>query len=716
MNIRSRITLGLVPIVALASTPLRSEQPVPATPTLQTLIAPWKGPFGGVPPWDQVKSADFLPGFEAGMADQRKAIAAIVANPEAPSFENTIAAMERSSRMLDRVGILAGVHFATLKVGDLPKIEEVLSPKLAAYSDEITQNAGLFKRIQTVYENRDKAGLTSEQKRLTWLYYTNFVRSGARLTGDQKARIQVINQELATICTRFAQNVMDDEGKLFTVIENQADLAGLSADYVAGAARAAEARGLKGKWVIANTRSAMEPFLEYCESRPLREKVWRTYVNRGDNNDARDNKENIKKILKLRFERAQILGYKTYAHWSVEQSMAATPEAAVALMEAVWKPAVAQVRSDVKEMQAIADKEGAKYKLAAWDYRFYAEKLRKAKYDLDLKEVQPYMQLDKLREGMFWAAGKCYGLTFTPVTGLPVQHPDVKVWEVKDAKGAHVALWYFDPFARVGKNSGAWMNEYRTQNRLDGAVTPIVSNNSNFTKGAPGEPVLISFDDAQTMFHEFGHAIHGMSSNVTYTSLAGTNTARDFVEFPSQFNEHFFLTPEVLNTFAVHYKTGKPIPADMVARIKAASRFNEGFATMEYLASAVIDMKYHLAGGADIDPAKFEQEELTRLGMPEEIVMRHRPTQFNHIFSGDGYAAGYYAYLWSDALTADAVEAFMEAKGPYDPEVAARFKAKILSVGNTVDPAESFKAFRGRDVNTDALMRKRGFLPEKGSK
>jgi len=683
---------------------------VPPSATLQAMLSPWKGPYGGVPPWDQVKPADFVAAFGAGMEDERGRIRAIVANPEAPTFENTIQAMERATAVLDRVGILAEVHFSTLKVGDLPRIEEEMSPKLAAFSDEVTQDAGLFRRIEAVYEARDEAGLTPEQKRLAWVYYTSFVRAGARLTGPQKERIKVINGELATLCTRFAQNVLEDESQLFTVIDREADLAGLSPDFRASAARAAKAHGLEGKWVVANTRSAVEPFLEYAASRPLREKVWRTFTNRGDNGDARDNKANITKILQLRFERARLLGFTTYAHWSVAQSMAGTPERAVALMEAVWKPAVAQVRSDVKEMQAIIDGDQGGFKLAAWDYRFYAERLRKAKHDLDLQEARPYMQLDKLREGMFWAAGRCYGLTFTPVAGLPVQHPDVKVWEVKDAKGAHVALWYFDPFARTGKLSGAWMNAYRAQRRMDGDVAPIVSNNSNFTEGAPGEPVLISFDDARTLFHEFGHALHGMLSQVTYPSLAGTSVARDFVEFPSQLNEHFLLTPEVLDTFALHHETGQPMPEDLVRRIKKAATFNEGFATMEYLSSAVLDMKFHLAGGQVIDPDRFEKEELGRLGMPGELVMRHRPTQFNHIFSGDGYAAGYYAYLWADALTADAWEAFQEGEGPWDRAVADRLRTTVLAVGNTVDPADAFRAFRGRDVDTDALMRKRGFL------
>ena len=710
MNLSTRSVCGLLPILALAASPLWSEQPVKSSPTLEALVSPWKGPFGGVPPWDQIKPSDFVAGFDIAVGDARKNLKAISDDPSPPTFQNTIEPMEWATRMLGRVQILEDVHFGTLKVGDVPKIEAELSPKVAAFYDEITQNAALFKRIESVYESREKAKLTPVQKRLAWDYYTNFVRAGAKLNPTQKTQIKAINQALATLYTKFSQNVVLEESEISTVFEKESDLVGLTSDFKAALARAAEAKGLKGQWLVANTRSTMEPFLKYAESRPAREKVWRAYVSRGDNGGERDNKILITKILKLRHERAQILGYKTHAHWAIEKSMAGTPEKAMALMEAVWKPAAAQVKADVAEMQAIVHKEGGNFKLSAWDYRYYAEKLRKAKYDLDLNEAMPYMQLDKLREGMFWAAGRCYGLSFVSVAGLPVQHPDVRVWEVKDVRGNHVALWYFDPFARAGKSSGAWMSEYRSQRHLDGDVTPIVSNNSNFTKGAPGEPVLISFEDARTLFHEFGHAIHGMLSNVMYPSMAGTNVARDFVEFPSQINEHFLMTQEVLNQFALHYKTGKPIPAELVSRIQNAAKFNIGFVTMEYLASAVIDMKFHLAGGIDIDPARFEQEELARLGMPEEIVMRHRPTQFNHIFSGDGYSAGYYAYLWSDALTADAWEAFREGRGPWDDAVAERFKATVLSVGNTWDPADSFRAFRGRDVNTDALMRKRGFM------
>jgi peptidyl-dipeptidase Dcp len=677
------------------------------------MLAPWQGPFGGVPPWSKVKPAEFPAAFNVAMQAQRDAIRRITGDPEPATFANTIQAMEASSAALDRVNVLFGVHTGTLNLGVIPKVEQEMAPKLAAFSDEIIQNGALFKRIEAVHLQAAKAGLSPEQRRLTWLYYTNFVRSGAKLEAGQKAALSALNQRLATLATQFNQNLLAEETEPFTLIDTEAGLAGLSPDLKGAAARAAETRGLKGQWVIANTRSAVDPFLTYAEDRGLREKVWRTFVSRGDNGGATDNKAIAVEMLKLRFERAQLLGYATHAHWAVEQSMAGTPERAVALMEAVWKPCVAQVRADVAAMQVLADGSGTKLKIEPWDYRFYAEKVRKAKYDLDLNEVTPYLQLDKLREAMFWAAGQLYGLRFTRLTTIEVQHPDVTVYEVKNAKGAHVGLWYFDPFAREGKRSGAWMDEYRTQNRMDGEVTPIVSNNANFVKGAPGQPVLISLDDARTLFHEFGHALHGLLSHSTYPRVSGTNTARDFVEFPSQLNEHWLMTPEVLDRFARHYQTGKPLPKDLADRIQKAENFNKGFHTMEYLASAVIDMKLHLAGGRPIDPTAFEREELARLGMPPEIVMRHRIPQFGHIFSGavGGYDAGYYAYLWSDALTADAWEAFLEAKGPWDKAVAERLRKEVLAVGNTKDPGEAFRAFRGRDVDTGALMRKRGFPP-----
>lgn len=679
------------------------------------MLAPWQGPYGGVPAWSKVQPAAFTAAFDMAMQAQREAIQRIIANPQPATFANTILALETSGPALDRVGILFGVHVATLNVGVISKIETEMAPKLAAFSDELFQNGPLFKRIEAVHHNAGQEKLSPEQRRLARLYYLNFVRAGAKLDAPQKAKLGELNQRLASLATRFSQNLLADETEPFTLIDAEAGLAGLSEDLKAAAARAAEQRGLKGKWVINNTRSAADPFLSYADNRELREKVWRTYVSRGDNGGPTDNKAIASEMLKLRFDRAQLLGYATHAHWAVEQAMSRTPDRAVALMEAVWKPSVAQVKADVAAMQGLADQAnqgGATFKIAPWDYRYYAEKVRKAKFDLNLDEVMPYLQLDKLREGMFWSARELFGLHFTPISHVEVQHPDVTVYEVKNAKGVHVGLWYFDPFAREGKRSGAWMNEYRTQHRMGQSVTPIVSNNSNFVKGSPGQPVLISWDDARTLFHEFGHALHGLLSNSTYKSLSGTATAGDFVEFPSQINEHWFATPELLNRFARHYQTGQPIPQALLDKIKKAGTFNIGFQTMEYLASALIDMKLHMAGGKPIDVAAFEKAELDKLGMPSEIVMRHRIPQFGHIFSGavGGYDAGYYAYLWSDALTADAWEAFMEGKGPWDKTVAERFRKEVLSVGNTNDPAEVFRAFRGRDVNTDALMRKRGFL------
>ncbi|MET0661365.1 MAG: M3 family metallopeptidase [Steroidobacteraceae bacterium] len=670
--------------------------------------APWTGPFGGVPAFDRIKPSDLKPALEAGMQEQLAAIDRITAEHEPPSFANTLAALERSSRTLDRAATIYGVYNSTLNDAQVQAIEREMEPRLAAFSDRITQNTALFKRIEAVYEAR--AGLTAEQQRLAWLYYTNFVRAGARLDDKSKQRLSAINQRLATLFTQFSQNVLADEEDRFLILEREEDLAGLPAAERAGAQADAEQRGLKGKWIISNTRSSVEPFLTYSTRRDLREKVWLTFVNRGDNGDAHDNNRIIAEILQLRAERAQLLGYATHAHWRLENSMAKTPDNAMQLMQAVWPPAVARVHEEVADMQALAKTEGFTQAIAPWDYRFYAEKVRKAKYALDTNELKPYLQLEQLREGMFHVAGELFGFRFTPVGSDQVKtyHPDVRVWQVVDASGKYIGLWYFDPYARPGKRSGAWMNAYRSQERMDGEVATIVSNNANFVKPTPGRPVLVSWDDATTLFHEFGHALHGLSSNVTYPSLSGTAVARDYVEFPSQLLEHWLLTPEVLNHFARHYETQQPIPAALVQKIERARTFNQGFATVEYLSSALLDLKLHLAGTRPIDPDAFERDTLKELGMPQEIVMRHRTPQFSHVFSGDGYSAGYYSYLWADTITADAWEAFTEAKGPYDKEVAAHLK-HVLSLGNTIDPATAYRTFRGRDPRIDALMRKRGF-------
>jgi peptidyl-dipeptidase Dcp len=620
--------------------------------------------------------------------------------------------MERAGHTLDRVTTVYGVFGSTMNGPEFQVVQREMAPKLAAFSDQITQNEALFKRIEAVYNSPEKAKLTPEQQRLVWYDYTNFVRAGAKLDPEAKTRLSQINQQLAGLFTNFSQNVLAEEDGQFIALKTEEELAGLPQSLRDAAAAAATAKRQPGSWVIMNTRSAVDPFLTYSDRRDLREKAWRMFINRGDNGDEHDNNAIITEILQLRAERAKLLGFKTHAHWRLENAMAKTPENAMDLMMQVWKPAVARVHEEVADMQALADKEGAKIKIAPWDYRYYAEKVRKAKYDLDQNEVKEYLQLEKLREGIFWVAGELFNFKFTPAPSVPVVHPDVRVWEVTDkTSGKHIGLWYFDPYARAGKRSGAWMNAYRSQERVDGEVTTIVSNNANFIKGKPGEPLLISWDDAQTMFHEFGHALHGLNSNVTYPTLSGTAVPRDYVEFPSQLMEHWLSTPEVLQRFALHYKTGKPIPQALVDRIKRAATFNEGFITVEYLAAALVDMKLHLAGDRKIDPDAFEKQTLAELKMPDEIVMRHRTPQFLHVFSSDGYSAGYYSYLWSDVLTADAYGAFVEGGGPYDRKVAERLRKNIFSVGNTIDPAEAYRNFRGRDPRTEALMIKRGFAP-----
>jgi peptidyl-dipeptidase Dcp len=679
--------------------------------TQNPLLSKWEGNYGGVPPFDRVQVSLFKPALETAMAEQLAEIDRIAANSSPGTFQNTIEAMERAGRTLNRVQTVYGVWGATMNGPEFQVVQREMAPKLAAFSDKITQNDALFKRIETVYNAPEKKQLTPEQQRLSWLYYTNFVRAGARLNAESKSRLSQINQQLAGLYTRFSQNVLAEETDQFIELK-EADLAGLPQSVRDAAAAAAGTKKLPGSWVIMNTRSSIDPFLTYSSRRDLREKAWRMFVNRGDNGDAHDNNAIITEILQLRAERAKLLGYPTHAHWRLENAMAKTPERAMELMEAVWKPAVARVHEEVADMQALADKEGAKIKIEPWDYRYYAEKVRAARFDLDQNEVSKYLQLDKLREGIFWVAGELFNFKFTPVTNIPVYHPDVRVWEVTDkTTNRHIGLWFFDPYARAGKRSGAWMNAYRSQEKLNGTITTIVSNNANFVKGKPGEPLLISWDDAVTMFHEFGHALHGLNSDVTYPSLSGTAVARDYVEFPSQLMEHWLYTPEVLQRFALHYQTGKAIPDALVERIKKAATFNQGFATTEYLSSALIDMKLHLAGDKKIDPDAFERETLAELGMPKELVMRHRTPQFGHVFSSDAYSAGYYSYLWSDVLTADAFGAFVEGGGPYDRKVAERLRQYVFSVGNTVDPADAYRAFRGRDPRVDALMKKRGFAP-----
>ncbi|WP_234997322.1 M3 family metallopeptidase [Hymenobacter roseosalivarius] len=705
------------PTSSFAQTTAPTFSATATRPENNAVLAPWAGSYGGVPAFDKIEVAQFKPALEAAMAENLKEIQAIASNSQASTFENTIAALERAGKTLDQVRTVYGVWTGTMSSPEVQLVEREMAPKMAAFSDQITQNEPLFRRIEAVYNSPDKKKLTPEQQRLAFVYYNNFVRAGAKLDAKAKMRLSAINQELAGLFTRFSQNVLADETDSVLVLKAPADLGGLPTSLREDAANAATARKLSAAGVITNTRSSIDPFLTYSDQRKLREKAWRMFVNRGDNGGAHDNNALITQILQLRAERAKLLGYATHAHLRLDNTMAKTPEKAMALMEEVWTPAVARVKEEVADMQALAKKEGATFKIEPWDYRYYAEKVRKERYDLDQNEVKQYLQLDKMREGMFWVAGELFNFTFSPVTNVPVYHPDVKVWEVKDkTSGKPVGLWYFDPYARTGKRSGAWMNAYRKQERIDGKpVTTIVSNNSNFVKGKDSVPTLISWTDATTLFHEFGHALHGLSSNVTYPTLSGTSVVRDYVEFPSQVLENWLSTPQVLQRFAVHYQTGKPIPQALVDRIEKAATFNQGFETTEFLASALIDMKLHLAGDQKIDPDKFERETLAQLGMPSEIVMRHRTPQFSHVFSSDGYSAGYYSYLWSVVIAADAYGAFTEAGGPYDKAVGKRLTQQIFSVGNTVDPAEAYRSFRGRDPKTEALMRERGF-PVKDAK
>ncbi len=709
MRLSALVVLALLASCAPKSTPVpAAEQESEMTETAEPkLLEEWSGPYGGVPPLDQIEVADFQPALEKAMKDALVEYRFIAQNPEPATFENTLLAMEKAGKGLSRVLPLYYHWTGSFSSDAMREVQAEMSPKLAAHRDRISQDAQLFARVKAIYEKRESLG--EEESRLAKVVYDHFVRAGAALDTDAKARVAEINQSLSKLYTDFGNHLLADEEKYVLYLTSEEELAGLSDSYKAAAAAAAEKLGHPGEWAVSNTRSSMEPFLQMSARRDLREKVWTTYYSRGDNGDDNDNNAIIPKILKLRAERAKLLGFDSHAHFRTHYGMAKVPEKTMDLMESVWKASTARVVEEVADMQRVADAEKAGITIEPWDYRFYAEKVRKEKYDLDQNEVKQYLQLEKLREGMFWAVSENWGWTFELVD-LPVPHEDVRVWEVKAADGTHQGLFYFDPFARSGKRSGAWMSSYREQDGLgEAGHSPIIHNNANFVKGAPGEPVLISWDDAQTLFHEFGHAIHGLASNVVYPSLAGTAVVRDFVEFPSQLNERWLSTPELLSKFAVHVETGDSMPKELLDRIEAASTFNEGFRTTEYLASALIDMKLHLAADAEIDADTFERVELERLGMPKELVMRHRTPQFGHVFSGDGYSAGYYSYLWADALTSDAAEAFTEGEGFYDRDVAEKYMEQILSSGNRMDAADAWMAFRGREVDTAALMRSRGF-------
>ncbi|PVY42871.1 M3 family metallopeptidase [Pontibacter virosus] len=711
---------GVVALLALASctsvqTP-QTQDTQAATEQQQqaetnVLLQEWSGPYQGVPAFDKMNLADLKPAMEKAMAINLAEIEAIANNPQPATFENTIEEMERAGEELNRVFTYYGIWGSNMSTPEFREIQKEMAPKISEFSSKISQNEKLFQRIKTVYENSQKNPLPADQQRVVDLIYKNFAMEGADLSPEKKKRYAEINKELSSLYTAFGNNILADEEK-YVVYFTKDQLSGLPESFVKAAAKAAADRGKPGQYAVTNTRSSMDQFLTYSDERGLREQVWKNYYSRGDNNDANDNKQNIVNILKLRKERVGLMGYDNYAEWRLQDRMAKTPEAAMELMMAVWPAATARAREEVADMQKLANATSkTKITIEPWDYRYYAEKVRKDKYDLDSDEVKQYLELGNLTQAMFFTAGELFNFDFKPVPegSVPVFHEDVKVWEVTDkTSGEHIGLWYLDPFARQGKRSGAWATTYRAHTTFDGKKNVLSSNNSNFVKPAPGEPVLVSWDDATTFFHEFGHALHFLASNVKYPTL--NSGVRDYTEFQSQLLERWLSTDKVINQFLKHYKTGEPMPKELVAKIEKAATFNQGFETTEFLASALMDMHFHLADPNNMDPDKFEKETLAKLGMPKEIVMRHRSPHFGHVFSGEGYATAYYGYMWADVLTSDASEAFTEAPGGfYDKDVAAKLVKYLFAPRNSMDPAEAYRMFRGRDAKIDALMRDRGF-------
>lgn len=709
-NLKHIKTLGLCVLIAFTSCKDDEKKETDMAHTDNILLQEWTGPYDGVPAFDKMNVKDVKEAVEKGMELGLEDIENIANNPEPPTFENTIVEMERSAKELTRVFTYYGILSSNMSSPEFREIQTELAPKLSEYNSKISQNEKLFERIKAVYDASQTTPLEADQQRVVDLTYKSFEMNGANLDAEKKKRYAEINKELSSLYTKFSNNVLHDEENYVTYL-NEDQLGGLSESFIKSAAKIASDKGQEGKYAITNTRSSIDPFLTYSTERELRKQVWTNYYSRGDNGDEFDNKDLIAKILQLRKERVGLMGYDNYAEWRLQDRMAKTPENAMNLMMAVWPAAIARVKEEVADMQAVANELGDKITIEPWDYRYYAEKVRQKKYDLDSEEVKQYLQLDKLTQALFYTADRLFNYKFTPVPegSVPVFHEDVKVWDVTDKdSGKHIGLWYLDPFAREGKRSGAWATTYRSHTTYDGEETVLASNNSNFVKPAPGEPVLVSWDDATTFFHEFGHALHFFSSNVRYPTLNGG--VRDYTEFQSQLLERWLSTDEVINQFLVHYKTGEPIPAALVEKIKNAATFNQGFGTTEYLASALIDMKLHLADPENIDIAKFERETLNELGMPKELVMRHRTPHFGHVFSGEGYATAYYGYMWADVLTADASEAFRDAPGGfYDKELSEKLVKYLFAPRNSIDPAEAYRLFRGRDAKIEALMRDRGF-------
>ena len=670
--------------------------------------AEWSTPFGA-PPFADIRPEHFRPAFDAALARHRDEIAAITQHAEQATFANTVDALELSGAALRRVSDvffnLAGAHTND----ELQAIERDIAPVLAQHWNAIFLDENLFRRIADLRQREAELGLTAEQARVLERYHVAFIRKGAALDAKKRKRLADIDERMAVLGTKFGQNVLADEKSYTLALEGEDDLAGLPSTLREAAAAAAEERGLAGKHVITLSRSSVEPFLQFSGRRDLREAAFKAWIARGENGGETDNRGVIAEMVKLRAERARLLGYASFAHFRLDDTMAKTPEAALGLLHSVWRPARNMALAESDALQKIIQEEGGNFPIAPWDWRFYAERRRKAEFDFDEGEIKPYLQLDRMVEAAFETARRLFGLSFTERRDVPVYHPDVRVFEVTGEDGRHVGLFFGDYFARPSKRSGAWMSSYREEEKLAGDIRPIVVNVANFPRAADGEPALLSFDDARTLFHEFGHALHGLLSDVTYPMISGTNVSRDFVEFPSQLFEHWLEQPELLSRFALHYRTGEPMLEALLKRLLAARNFNQGFATVEYTSSALVDFEFHLLPDAEnIDPTAFEQEALTRIGMPEAIVMRHRPPHFQHVFSGDGYSSAYYSYLWSEVLDADGFAAFEEAGDIFDRETAKRLKDNVYSAGYLREPAEAYRRFRGREPDPQALLRKRG--------
>jgi peptidyl-dipeptidase Dcp len=672
-------------------------------------FAEWTAPFQA-PPFDKIKDEHYRPAFQAGMSRQKEEVEAIVSNPQPPTFANTVEALERSGGLLTRVSNIFFSMTAANTNEEMQKIEAEVSPLLAKHNDDIFLNPKLFARIKAVYEQKDKLDLTPEQRRLLDKFYRSFVRGGANLEQTQQAQFRKINEELAVLTVKFSENLLKEDNAFALILDRPEDLAGLPPSVVDGAAAAAKRQGLEGKWVFTLHKPSCIPFFQYSARRDLREKLFKAFINRGNNNNQLDNKAVLSRIAALRFQRAQLLGYRTHADFVLEENMAKNPAAVFKLLDQVWKPSLEMAKKEARELQALIDQEGGKFKLEPWDWWYYAEKLKKARYELDDEILRPYFKLENVRNGAFEVAHKLWGLQFVERTDIPIYHPEVKVFELKEADGRPIGLLYTDYFPRPSKQSGAWSGAFRIQSARQGHfVKPLVGNNGNFSLPAGGRPSLLTFEEVTTLFHEFGHALHDLLSNCTYEALAGTNVPRDFVELPSQIMENWAAEPEVIKSYARHYQTGEPIPQALVDRIKKAGLFNQGFATVEYLAACYLDMDWHtLTDATERAALDFENASLARIGLIPQIVVRYRSPYFQHIFGGAfGYSAGYYSYIWSEVLDADAFEAFKE-KGLFDQATAASFRQNILSRGDTEDLMTLYVKFRGREPRVEPLLKRRG--------